>query len=171
MQQFGEPTHRLSMHDETVYRFPYEHVHIRGPRGAEIESPVEVGRNMDIAWCAMLYGRADKVMPHLTRTMLLGHQLRTQIEPKVRARGQSFANVLFVTSESLNEDALRAVANFWSIRLVRMPEVHKERLAGLSDHLKNAVEESHVFLKHEAWARKAGTTMISDVDFLILNLH
>ena len=126
---------------------------------------------MDIAWCAMLYGRADKVMPHLTRTMLLGHQLRTQIEPKVRARGQSCANVLFVTSESLNEDALRAVANFWSIRLVRMPEVHAERLAGLSDHLKNAVEESHVFLKHEAWALKAGTTMIRDVDFLILNPH
>ena len=69
---------------------------------------------MDIVWCAVLYGRADKVMPHLTRTLVLGHQLRAQIEPKVRAQGQSFADVFFVTSEGLNEDASRAVANFLS---------------------------------------------------------
>ena len=84
-------------------------------------------------------------MPHLTRTLLLGHQLRTQIEPKVRAQGYSCANVLFVTSESLNEDALRAVAIFWSIRLVRMPKVHPDRLSSLSDHLKNEVQDAHIF--------------------------
>ena len=28
-----------------------------------------------------------------------------------------------------------------------------------------------MFLKHEAWALQAGTTMISDVDFLVLNPH
>ena len=161
----------LTLQDQTVYRFPYEHVHLRGQVGSDIESTLEVGGNMDIVWCAMLYGRADKVMPHLTRTLLLGHQLRTQIEPKVRAQGYSFANVLFVTSESLNEDALRAVANFWSIRLVRMPEVHPDRLSSLSEHLKDEVQDEHVFLKHEAWALKAGTTMISDVDFLVLNPH
>ena len=63
------------------------------------------------------------------------------------------------------------MANFWSIRLVRMPEVHPDRLSGLSDHLKNEVQDAHVFLKHEAWALQAGTTMISDVDFLVLNPH
>ena len=44
----------LTLQDQTVYRFPYEHVHLRGHVGSEIESTMEVGGNMDIVWCAML---------------------------------------------------------------------------------------------------------------------
>ena len=66
----------------------------------------------------MLYGKHAKVLPMLEHTIILGHQLRKQLQPLLHARGVTFATVLFVTQESVMEDDLKAVAHFWSIRLV-----------------------------------------------------
>jgi hypothetical protein len=96
----------------------------------------------------MLYGKHEKVLPMLEHTSTLGHQLRKQLQPLLHARGVTFANVLFVTQESVMEDDLKAVAHFWSIRRAELPDVHPIRVRGTSARLQGeGVNAAHVFLK------------------------
>ena len=131
---------------------------------------LEVQARVNIVWCAMLYGKHEKVLPMLEHTIILGHQLRKQLQPLLQARGASFANVLFVTQESVMEDDLKAVAHFWSIRRVDLPDVHPIRVKGTSAHLQGeGVNAAHVFLKVHALDMQADISIISDVDMHVTN--
>ena len=72
----------------------------------QIRGHLEVQARVNIVWCAMLYGKHEKVLPMLEHTIILGHQLRKQLQPLLHARGVTFANVLLVTQESVMEDDL-----------------------------------------------------------------
>ena len=91
------------------------------------------------------------------------------MKPCLLAKGVSFANVLFVTPDALEEFELRAVSWFWSIRIVTLPEVSEARLRTLGEHLCDEnLHPAHVFLKVEAFKIAAKISVISDLDVLIL---
>jgi hypothetical protein len=73
---------------------------------------------VNITWCAMLYGRREKVLPLLEHTIILGNQLRKQAQPYLLKQGLTFANILIVAGDSLSKEDFQAVAQFWSIRQV-----------------------------------------------------
>ena len=154
-------------HDMT-YRCPLEMLPVC--INHQIRGHLEVQARVNIVWCAMLYGKHEKVLPMLEHTIILGHQLRKQLQPLLHSRGVTFANVLFVTQESVMEDDLKAVAHFWSIRQVELPDVHPIRVKGTSAHLQGeGVNAAHVFLKVHALDMHADISIISDVDMHVTN--
>ena len=98
---------------------------------------IEIQSWVNITWRAILYGRKQKVLPLLEHTIILGHQLRKEVQPHLLKQGVTFANVLLVTNDSLDEENFKAVAQFWSIRQVENPEVHPLRVASVSGHLQD----------------------------------
>ena len=154
---------------EISYHAPYEKIRVVDANNVVLDE-FTVDANRDVVWCAMLYGRGEKLQQHLTMCLLLGNELRTQMKPKFQARGISFANVLFVTPDALQEFDLKAVSWFWSIRVVAVPTVSPERLRTLGDHLCDEhLDPAHVFLKVEAFSIQAKVSVISDLDMMILD--
>ena len=69
-------------------------------------------------------------------------------------------------------EVLKAVALFWSIVFVDVPNVDETRLRCVSDHLKDGeCNPALVFMKHEAFRINAKLAVISDVDITILNIN
>ena len=112
---------------------------------------IEVQSWVNITWCAMLYGRKQKVLSLLEHTIISAHQLRKEVQPHLLKQGVTFANVLLVTNDSLDEENFKAVAQFCSIRQVEIPEVHPLRVASVSGHLQDdELNPAHVVLKAHA---------------------
>ena len=154
----------IKINEEEKKRLPYESFF----HGDYIE--VKVGEKKHIVWECMLYGGGKKVEPHVASCIRLGYQLRTELEPVLLKEGYTFANVLIITKEAFSEAVLRRVANFWSVKVVELPEVHSTKLRGVSQHLKNPeCDERHVFLKNYAWKMDASISVISDLDVLVIN--
>ena len=87
-----------------------------------------------------------------------------------KKHGISFANVMFVTEESLDKASFQALSLYWSMKVVPLPEVHPDRIAGVSWHLKDDhIRPEHVFLKYYTWTMPSEIALISDVDVLITN--
>ena len=154
---------------ETVYRAAYETFRVHDENGTVV-TEFTLGANADICWCTMLYGRGDRVQKHLANALMLGSDLRRKVKPLLSNLGCSFANVLFVTPDALDEYELKAVSWFWSIKIVEVPEVSASRLRSIAGHLCDEnIHAAHVFLKIEAFKIQARISMISDLDMLILN--
>ena len=154
---------------EVSFHAPYEKIRVVDDKNIVLDE-ITIDANRDVAWCAMLYGRGDRVQHHLTNCLLLGHDLRTRVKPNLLANGISFANVLFVTPDALQEFELRAVSWFWSIRIVSLPKVCPVRLRTLGEHLCDEhLHPAHVFLKVEAFKIQAKVSVISDLDMMILD--
>ena len=168
---FMNPTDAVKLKNQAgmvTYRFPYEDYQVKDKNDNVIDV-IQIAANADIVWCGMLYGRKEKVMQHLAAAMLLGYQLRTQVQPLLAAKRLRMANVLFVTEESLGFFEMSAVSHFWSIRAVTLPTVNQDRLRTVAGHLIDSVDPTHVFLKVEAWKMTAKVSVIADVDMMILN--
>ena len=159
--------HMKTKQGETL-RYPYEELRTYNDDGT-LADQIEISAKVDVAWCAMLYGRKTKVMTHLSSALLMGAALRQEIRPRLAAQNISFSNVLFVTEDSLEESELKAASFFWSIKKVSLPVVNENRLSSVSAHLIDSVAPEHVFLKVEAWKMRAGLSVIADLDMLILN--
>ena len=148
-QAFQQPSIRVTV-GETIYdRNPYEEIHLDyGDTGRQYH--IRVGEDKKIVWCVMCFGRDANLEPHLERAMCLSHGLRKELAPLLRDKhGISFANVMFVTEESLDKASFQALSLYWSMRVVPLPEVHPERIAGVSWHLKkDNIRPEHVFLKY-----------------------
>ena len=137
-----------------------------GPDSRPIE--MIIGNEVDLSWCCMLYGKEAKVANFATQAMLLGYQLNTELKPALAEKGYSFRNIMFITEDALDEPMFKAIAHFWSIQLVSLPEVHKKLKQQVSNHLKDAdLDPRHVFLKAYAWKQKSRRAIISDLDILI----
>ena len=80
----------------------------------------------------------------------MSYGLRYQVAVILKEKyGISFANVMFVTEESLDKASFQALSLYWSMRVVPLPEVHPERIAGVSWHLKkDNIRPEHVFLNY-----------------------
>ena len=75
---------------------------------------------------------------------------------------------MFITEDALDEPLFKAIAHFWSIQLVSLPEVHKKLKQQVSAHLKDGqLDVRHVFLKAYAWQQKSRRAVISDLDILV----
>jgi Zinc finger C-x8-C-x5-C-x3-H type (and similar) len=159
--------HIKTKQGETL-RYPYEELRTYNDDGT-LADQIEISAKVDVAWCAMLYGRKTKVMTHLSSALMMGAALRQEIRPRLAAKNISFSNVLFVTEDSLEESELKAASFFWSIKKVSLPVVNENRLSSVSSHLIDSVAPEHVFLKVEAWKMRAGLSVIADLDMLILN--
>ena len=132
------------------------------------EVKVMIGEEVDICWCCMLYGKDMQVEPFVTQALILGYQLQTMLEPELMKKGFSFRNVMFITEEALNEGSFKAIAHFWSMQIVSLPEVHEKLKESISWHLKaGELDSRHVFLKAFAWQQKSKVAVISDLDMLI----
>ena len=154
---------------EVSFHAPYEKIRVVDDKNIVLDE-ITIDANKDVAWCGMLYGRGDKIQQHLTNCLLLGHDLRKKVKPVLLAKGVSFANVLFVTPDALEEFELKAVSWFWSIRIVALPEVSQDRLLSLGEHLcDDQLHPAHVFLKVEAFKIAAQVSVISDLDLLIVD--
>jgi hypothetical protein len=116
----------------------------------------EVQSWVNITWCAMLYGKQHKVLPLLEHPIILGHQLRKEVQPYLLKQGVTFANVLLVTNDSLDEANFKAVAQFWSIRQVEIPEVHPLRVASVSGHLQDDQLPSSCFPEGPCFEHEGG---------------
>ena len=56
------------------------------------------------------------------------------------------------------------------MRVVPLPEVHPERIAGVSWHLKkDNIRPEYVFLKCYTWTMPSEIAIISDVDVIVTN--
>jgi hypothetical protein len=158
----------LKTKDGETLRYPYEELRTYDQNGNVAEN-IEISSTVDVAWCAMLYGRKSKVMTRLSSALLMGAALRKEVRPRLAAQNISFSNVLFVTESSLEESEVKAASFFWSIRKVKLPVVNENRLKSVSDHLIDSVAPEHVFLKVDAWKMSARLSVIADLDMLILN--
>ena len=139
---------------------------ITDERGYRVQ--IDVGDNVDVSWCCMLYGKDATVEPFAVQAMLLGYQLNTLLEPALSKRGLTFRNVMFVTQEAVNEGLFKAIAHFWSIQIVSLPEVHEKMQEAISPHLKAGhLDCRHVFLKAFAWQQKSKVAVITDLDVMI----
>ena len=135
-------------------------------RGYRVQ--IDVGDNVDVSWCCMLYGKDATVEPFAVQAMLLGYQLNTLLEPALSKRGLTFRNVMFVTQEAVNEGLFKAIAHFWSIQIVSLPEVHEKMQEAISPHLRaGQLDCRHVFLKAFAWQQKSKVAVITDLDVMI----
>ena len=77
-------------------------------------------------------------------------------------------NILFVTEDSLDEQAFKGLCHFWSVKVVQLPEVHEERVNNVSWHLSaDGIDPKHVFLKLYTWKVEAEAAIISDVDCML----
>ena len=154
---------------QVSFHAPYEKIRVVDDKNIVLDE-ITIDANRDVVWCGMLYGRGERVQQHLTMCLLLGHDLRNKVKPKMLAKGFSFANVLFVTPDALEEFELRAVSWFWSIHFVSLPKVCPARLRSLGEHLCDEnLHPAHVFLKAEAFNIQAKVSVISDLDVMILD--
>jgi len=149
---------------------PYEHVVYQKDDGSKSFYTNHMD-GIDVVWCCMLYGRRFKVQEHLAMCTLLGYQLRGELRPAIAAQGKTFENVLFITPESLEESELKIVAEFWSIKVVDLPEVDESRIKKVSYHLTDPeLDPRHVYLKYHAFGLPfCSLSIISDVDCHVLN--
>ena len=159
----------INTKNEPMFRAPYETLRVHDAAGKIVEE-FTLGANQDIVWCTMLYGRGERVQKHLANALMLGSDLRRKVKPHLQSFGCTFANVLFVTPDALDEYELKAVSWFWSVKIVEVPEVSTARLRSIAGHLCDEnIHPAHVFLKVEAFKIHARISMISDLDMLILN--
>jgi hypothetical protein len=167
---FLEHIVHLDYNGMTVKRFPHEAAVFKGADGTSHR--ISMRSKSHVVWTSILFGRGEPLMRHLTNALLLGHALRYYVKPFLACEYNIvMENVLFLTSTSLTEDALRAVSFLWAIKPVDMPPVHPSRLAGVSQHLRDVqVDEAHIFLKCNAF-RMTHTefVIISDLDIVVTN--
>ena len=167
---FKQPSSRLSIGDRDYDRNPYEELRLEyGQDGHEYHA--RMGEDKKIVWCVMCFGRDAQLQPHLERSMCLSFGLRHQLAPILQRKyGISFANVMFVTEESLDKASFQALALYWSMKVVPLPEVHPKRIEGVSWHLRDDhIRPEHVFLKFWTWSMRSEIAIISDVDVIISN--
>ena len=167
---FQQPSVRVSVGEENYDRCPYEEIRL-DYGNTRHEYHIRIGEDKKIVWCVMCFGREANLQPHLERSMCLSYGLRHKLAPILKDQyGISFANVMFVTEESLDEASFKALSLFWSMKVVPLPEVHPDRIAGVSWHLKDDhIRPEHVFLKYYTWTMPSEIAIISDVDVLITN--
>ena len=159
----------ITSNGETVYRCPYEEYHYDTAPG-EDKRWFKIAGNMDVVWCTMLYGRGERLQQHLANALILGADMRQKVRPAMMRRGLTFANVIFLTDDALEEFEMKAISWFWSVVQVALPKVNSSRLASVSQHLLgDAIDPAHVFLKVEAFKMNATISVISDLDMLVLN--
>ena len=105
------------------------------------------------------------------RSICLSYGLRHQVAPILKEKhGISFANVMFVTEESLDKASFQALSLYWSMKVVPLPEVHPARIEGVSWHLRDDhIRPEHVFLKYYTWTMPSEIALISDVDVIVTN--
>jgi hypothetical protein len=101
----------LTTRDGQFLRYPHEQLRVYTEDGV-LADTIQVSAHVDITWCAMLYGRASRVMTHLNSALLMGAALRQEIQPRLSAKGITFTNVLFITDDSLQEAELKAASFF-----------------------------------------------------------
>ncbi len=106
--------HFQSSRFETL-RYPYEELRTFDTEG-NLFDQTQIAGKMDIVWCAMLYGRKQKVMTHLNAALLLGNSLRKEVRPRLAARNISFSNVLFVTEEACKKVSSKQLHSFGASR-------------------------------------------------------
>lgn len=161
---------RICYEGHSLPRFCFETAEFQDEKGNV--HCVKVETKTDIVWSAMLYGRRERVLKHLASCLLLGFQLRYKLRPLLqRQYGISLENVLFLTKDSLDEDAFQAVSFVWSLKFVDLPQPHESRVEGVSDHLKDEeIDSRHVFLKIEAFKMTTPWSIISDLDVVLINL-
>ena len=83
-------------------------------------------------------------------------------------RGLTFANVIFLTDDALEEFEVKAISWFWSVVQVALPKVNSSRLASVSQHLLgDAIDPAHVFLKVEAFKMNATFSVINNLDMQV----
>ena len=154
---------------ETVYRCPYEEYHYDTAPGQD-KCRFKVAGNTDVVWCTMLYRRGERLQQHLANALILGADMRQKVRPAMMRRGLTFANVIFLTEDALEEFEVKAISWFWSVVPVALPKVNSSRLASVSQHLLgDAIDPAHVFLKVEAFKMNAKISVISDLDMLVMN--
>ena len=159
----------LTSNGETVYRCPYEEYHYDTAPGRD-KCWFKIAGNMDVVWCTMLYGRGERLQQHLANALILGADMRQKVGPAMMRRGLTFANVIFLTEDALEEFEVKAISWWWSVVQVSLPKVNSGRLASVSKHLLgDAIDPAHVFLKVEAFKMNATVSVISDLDMLVLN--
>ena len=159
----------LTSTGETVYRCPYEEYHYDTAPGQD-KCWFKIAGNMDVVWCTMLYGRGERLQQHLANALILGADMRQKVRPAMMRRGLTFANVIFLTDDALEEFEVKAISWFWSVVPVALPKVNSSRLASVSQHLLgDAIDPAHVFLKVEAFKMNATISVINDLDMLVLN--
>ncbi len=156
---------------EAKVRFPLEEATWTNPEGHT--TAITMYKKLHVTWCCMLYGSGKGVMKHLKSCLLLGHVLRYQLKPLLRAYYNiEMENVLFVTETSLDEDAFRSCSFMWSMQFKNLPTVHESRVAGTSSHLiGEGTDAAHVFLKCEAFKMPAELSIISDLDIVITSVE
>ena len=79
---------------EVSYHAPYEKVRFLNENNVVVDE-ITIDANRDVVWCAMLYGRGERVQQHLTMCLLLGNDLWTKIKPKLLSHGVTFATVSY----------------------------------------------------------------------------
>ena len=114
---------RLDLGEDSYMRSPYEEIRLDIGQTTQ-QYRIEVNANKKIVWCCMCYGRAMAVKPHIERILCLGIDLNSLLAKELKNIGVSFSCVLFVTEEALDEQAFKALAHVWSIKVVELPEVH-----------------------------------------------
>ena len=107
---------------------------------------IEIAGNCDVVWCSMLYGRGERLQKHLANALILGADLRNLVKPALARKECTFANVLFITADALEEYELKAAAWLWSICIVDLPKVNHQRLNHVAHHLVgDNIHPAHVF--------------------------
>jgi len=110
---------KFKMSDGSVaWRCPYEKL-ASFHKGHE--ERMEIAGNCDIVWCSMLYGRGERLRKHLANALMLGADLRNLVKPALARRECTFANVLFVTADALEEYELKAASWLWNICIADLP--------------------------------------------------
>ena len=110
------------------------------------ELRMEIAGNCDVVWCSMLYGRGERLQKHLANALILGADLRNLVKPALARKECTFANVLFITADALEEYELKAAAWLWSICIVDLPKVNHQRLNHVAHHLVgDNIHPAHVF--------------------------
>lgn len=150
-------------------RFPFEAAEFVDDYGNSHQ--IRVKTDATVVWTAMLYGRNEGIMKHLSSCLLLGYQLRYKVRPLLLSRyNVKMENVLFLTKSALTEDSFRAVSFVWALKFVDLPDVHESRVKTVSEHLiGDNIEPEHVFLKFEAFKMDADVCIISDLDVIVVN--
>ena len=92
---------------------------------------------------------------------MLGADLRNLVKPALARKECTFANVLFVTADALEEYELKTASWLWSICIVDLPKVIHARLNHIARHLEgDDIHPAHVFLKVEAFKIEATVSVI-----------
>ena len=169
-ETFEQTNIRVTVGNRIFDRKPYEEVHLEyGETGKNYH--LRLGEDKKIVWCVMCFGRDAQLEPHLERAICLSHGLRRNLAPWLkRVHNISFANVMFVTEDSLDKASFQALSHFWSMKVVQLPAVHEDKIKNVSRHLKDEnIRPEHVFLKYYTWTMASELAIISDVDVLVSN--